>query len=76
MFIRAIEDTVETSGVNEKEIVSMLPRCLTSIALDPELKHEMMSSSAAFVAALKDKYPTPTRTQMKEAVVYCYDPVK
>lgn len=82
VFVRAIEDTVETSGVDEKDIVSMLPRCLTGIAsswyygLDQDVKHEMMTSVSKFVTALKEEYPSQTRTQKKEAVAYSYDPAK
>lgn len=79
-FIKKIEDTVATSGVDERDIVSMLPRCLTEIAsswyngLEMEDKKKMLASVEGFILALKEEYPAQTRTQKKEAIAYAYDP--
>ncbi|RPA70505.1 hypothetical protein BJ508DRAFT_337139, partial [Ascobolus immersus RN42] len=79
-FVKSIEDTVDTSGVDERDIVAMLPRCLTGIAsswyngLDHEDKKRMLRSVNIFIEALKEEYPAQTRVARKEALEFSYDP--
>ncbi|RPA72726.1 hypothetical protein BJ508DRAFT_334775 [Ascobolus immersus RN42] len=79
-FLKEIEDTVQTSGVDARDIVLMIPRCLSGVAaswyagLEREDKKFMLASVDNFMAALKEEYPAQTRAQKKDAVAYAYDP--
>lgn len=79
-FVRKIQDTVETSGVDDGDIVKMIPRCLTGRAqywymgLTKDQRDRMLCSTTTFIQGLQQEYQQQTRRELQLAIAYFYHP--